>query len=111
MAPRDLLPPLLGQREETLKVFDTLSEADLERIDDGSGWSIRAILGHIASAELGEAFFIRTAAQGDLITMDAETRDGFNHDEVTKTAGWSLERCKGELLDARGTLAEVFEEL
>jgi len=111
MAPRDLLTPLLGQREETLKVFDSLSEADLERIDDGSGWSIRAILGHIATAELGEAFFIRTAARGDLIQMDAEARDGFNHDEVAKTAGWSLERCKSELLDARETLAEVFGEL
>ena len=111
MAPRDLLTPLLGQREETLKVFDSLSEADLERIDDGSGWSIRAILGHIATAELGEAFFIRTAARGDLIQMDAEARDGFNHDEVAKAAGWSLERCKSELLDARETLAEVFGEL
>jgi uncharacterized damage-inducible protein DinB len=111
MAPRDLLTPLLGQRDETLKVFDSLSEADLERIDDGSGWSVRAILGHIASAELGEAFFIRTAAHGDVIHMDAEARDGFNHDEVAKTAGWSLERCKAELLEARETLADVFEGL
>ncbi|MDQ6917874.1 MAG: DinB family protein, partial [Candidatus Dormibacteraeota bacterium] len=66
MAPRDLLTPLLGQREETLKVFSSLSEADLERIDDESGWSIRAILGHIASAELSEAFLIRTASGGEL---------------------------------------------
>ena len=111
MAPRDLLPPLLGQREETLNVFSSLSEADLERIDDESGWSIRAILGHIASAELGEAFFIRTASGGDLINMDPEARDGFNHDEVAKTAGWSLDRCRTELEDARATLVEVFGEL
>ena len=105
------MTPLLGQRAETLKVLDTLTDADLERLDDGSDWSIRAILGHIASAELGEAFFIRTAAQGDLITMDAETRDGFNQDEVAKTAGWSLERCRTELTEARETLVEVFGEL
>ncbi len=111
MAPRDLLTPLLGQREETLKVFDTLTEAHLERIDDGSGWSIRAILGHIASAELGEAFFIRTAAEGDTIHMDAETRDVFNQDEAAKTAGWSLERCRAELMEARTTLVEVFNQL
>jgi uncharacterized damage-inducible protein DinB len=111
MAPRDLLTPLLGQRDETLKVCDTLTDADLERVDDGSGWSIRAILGHIASAELGEAFFIRTAAQGDLIHMDADARDGFNHDEVAKTKDWSLERCRAELTDARMTLVEVFAEL
>jgi uncharacterized damage-inducible protein DinB len=111
MAPRDLLTPLLGQREETIKVLEMLTEADLERIDDSSGWSVRAILGHIASAELGEAFFIRTAAQGDIIPMDADARDGFNQDEVAKTAGWSLERCKAELLEARETLAEVFAQL
>jgi uncharacterized damage-inducible protein DinB len=111
MAPRDLLTPLLGQREETLKVFETLTEADLERVDDGSGWSIRAILGHIASAELGEAFFIRSAAQGETIPMDAEARDGFNQDEVAKTAGWSLDRCRSELTDARETLVEVFGAL
>jgi uncharacterized damage-inducible protein DinB len=111
MAPRDLLTPLLGQREETLKVFDSLSEADLERIDDGSGWSVRAILGHIASAELGEAFFIRKAARGDLIHIDQEARDGFNHDEVSKTSGWSLDRCRAELEEARATLVEVFGEL
>jgi hypothetical protein len=111
MAPKDLLTPLLGQREETFKVFDTLSEADLGRIDDGSGWSVRAILGHIASAELGEAFFIRSAAAGETVPMDAETRDGFNHDEVAKTAGWSLDRCRAELTDARTTLVEVFSKL
>jgi uncharacterized damage-inducible protein DinB len=111
MAPRDLLAPLFGQREETLKVLDSLSAADLERIDDGSGWSVRAILGHIASAELGEAFFIRSAAQGEVIHMDAEARDGFNHDEAAKTAGWTLERLRAELVEARDTLQGVFGEL
>lgn len=111
MAPRDLLTPLLGQREETLKVLDSLSEADLDRLDDSSDWSIRALLGHIASAELGEAFFIRTAAHGDLIHIDAGARDGFNADEREKTAGWSLARCREELGDARSTLVEVFGDL
>jgi len=111
MAPRDLLAPLQGQRQETLKVLASLSEADLERVDEESGWSVRAILGHLASAELGEAFFIRSAARGDVIHMDAETRDGFNHDSVAKTAGWSLDRLEGELVEARETLAEVFGEL
>jgi hypothetical protein len=111
MAPSDLLAPLLGQREETLRVLGTLNEADLGRVDDSSGWTVRAILGHIASAELGEAFFIRTAAAGEVIHMDAEARDGFNHDEVAKTSGWTLARCQAELAEARETLVEVFAEL
>lgn len=111
MAPRDLLAPLVGQREETLKVLESLSDADLDRVDEGTGWSVRAILGHIASAELGEAFFIRMAAAGELISMDAQARDSFNHDEAAKTSGWSLARLRAELDESRATLAEVFGEL
>jgi len=36
---------------------------------------------------------------------------GFNQDEAAKTAGWSLERCRAELTEARGTLVDVFGEL
>jgi uncharacterized damage-inducible protein DinB len=111
MTVRDLLAPLQGQREETLKVLDSLSEADLERVDESTGWTVRAIVGHIASAELGEAFFIRTAAAGELIQMDADARDSFNHGEVAKTSAWTLERLRRELDDARETLTEVFGEL
>ncbi len=111
MAPRDLLEPLDGQRQDTLKVLSSLSEADLDRVDEGTGWSIRAILGHVAAAERGEAFFIRRAARGEVIQMDLETRDGFNHESVEKTAGWDLERLRGELVEARETLTEVFGDL
>src|SRR5947209_7877919 len=111
MAPRDLLAALLGQREETLKVLDSLSEADLERVDEDTGWTVRSILGHLASAELGEAFFIRSAAAGEVIRMDLQARDSFNHDEVAKASGWTLERLRGELDEARSTLSDVFEEL
>jgi len=111
MAPRDLLTPLLGQREETLKVLDSLSEADLDRVHEETGWSVRNIIGHIASAEMGEAFFIRMAAEGELIHMDQGSRDTFNHDEVAKTGDWTLDRCRSELADARETLSEVFDSL
>ena len=111
MAPRDLLAPLSGQRQETLKVLEALSEGDLERIDEGSGWTVRAIFGHLASAEMGEAFFIRAAARGDVIHMDPEARDVFNADWVAKTAGWGRDRLRGELREAWETLDEVFGEL
>jgi hypothetical protein len=111
MAPGDLLAPLQGQREETMKIIDSLREADLDRIEEDTGWSVRSILGHLASAELGSAFFIRMAAQGELINMDPESRDRFNHDEVAKTAGWDLGRCRSELAESRETLNEVFGEL
>lgn len=109
MAPRDLVAPLLGQREETIALLSTLTESDLDRIDGGTGWSVREILGHIASAQLGSAFFIRMAAAGEVIHMDVGDRDGFNIGETAKTAGWSLARCRAELEDAAATLAEVFD--
>ena len=111
MAPRDLLEPLDGQRQETLKVLASLAEADLERVDEGTGWSIRSIFGHLAGAELGEAFFIRQAARGEVIQMDVATRDGFNHESVERSAGWTVARCRAELVEARETLREVFGEL
>ena len=111
MAARDLLEPLDGQRQETLKVLASLSEADLDRVDDSTGWSVRSILGHLAAAEMGEAFFIRRAARGEVIQMDVATRDGFNHESIEKTAGWTLERLRSELVEARESLTEVFGEL
>jgi len=111
MAPKDLLTPLLGQREETLKVLASLSEADLGRIHGESGLSVRNILSHLASAEMGSAFFIRMAAKGELIHMDLGSRDNFNQNEIAKGEGWTLDRCLSELADARETLGEVFSEL
>ena len=101
MAPKDLLTPLLGQREETLKVLASLSEADLGRIHGESGLSVRNILSHLASAEMGSAFFIRMAAKGELIHMDLGSRDNFNQNEIAKGEGWTLDRCLSELADAR----------
>jgi uncharacterized damage-inducible protein DinB len=110
LQPDELLAPLQGQREETLRVIDSLSEADLERRHE-SGRSVRDIFAHIASAELGEAFFIRRAAAGDLIPMSTEDRDRFNDDEMDKAAGWDLARIRSELDEARTTLLDVFREL
>jgi hypothetical protein len=108
--PADLLAPLVGQREETLRVLDGLSEADLDRRHE-SGRTVRDILAHIAAAELGEAFFIRRSASGEVIQMTPEDRDRFNDDEMGKAAGWDLDRLRVELADARDTLLEVFGEL
>jgi uncharacterized damage-inducible protein DinB len=111
MAPGDLLKPLEGQRDETLRLLSGLSEADLAREEPDTGWTVRQHLCHIASAELGEAFVIRMAAQGELVHMTREDRDEFNEAEVEKCADWPLDRLKSELEDARANLREVFVEL
>jgi uncharacterized damage-inducible protein DinB len=111
MAPGDLLKPLEGQRDETLRLLSGLSEADLGREEPETGWTVRQHLAHIASAELGEAFVIRMAAQGELMHMTREDRDEFNRAEVEKSVEWSTERLRSELEEARSHLREVFVDL
>ncbi|TME17970.1 MAG: DinB family protein [Chloroflexi bacterium] len=111
MAPRDLLTPLDGQREETLELVGGLTEADLEKVDEDSGWTVRHIIGHLAAAELGECFFIRSAAQDEVIHMSVEDRDLFNEDAASRAQKWDLARCRKELQEARESLVEVFGEL
>ena len=61
MAPGDLLRPLEGQRDETLRLLSGLSDEDLDREDPESGWTVRQHLAHIGISELGSAFVIRKA--------------------------------------------------
>jgi uncharacterized damage-inducible protein DinB len=111
MAPADLLSPLEGQREETLRVLDSLTDADLDRAVNGSGRNIRRVFAHVASAELGQAFLIRLAAEGEVVHLSAEDRDRFNEAQVEDSDGWDCRRLKDELRESRMTLRECFQLL
>src|ERR671931_2394753 len=111
MGPGDLLRPLEGQREETLRLLSGLSEADLEREDPETGWTVRQHLAHIATSELGSAFVIGRAAEGEIVHMTREERDEFNQAEVDKAQGWPVERLMREMEDARAELRKVFAAL
>ena len=108
MAPADLLRPLEGQREETLRILDGLAPADLQAVHRDSGWTVGQILAHLASAELGEAFLIRRAMDGEQVHMSTEERDAFNAAQVDGAAAMSPVELRDQLLQARGTLREVF---
>src|SRR5919198_4654544 len=104
MAPGDLLRPLEGQREETLRLLTGLTEADLDRTDPEDGWTVRQHLAHIAASELGEVFVIRRAADGEIVHMSKEERDERDQSEVGKAAEWSVQRLKQQLEEARDEL-------
>jgi hypothetical protein len=108
MAPADLLRPLEGQREETLRVLDQIEESDLGCVDRSSGWSVRQLFAHLASSELGEAFLIRRALDGELVHMSHEDRDRFNEAQVEGCEDWDVGRIRRELNEARLGLREVF---
>ncbi len=111
MAPPDLLRPLEGQRELTLRVVEGLGPGDLDRTDRQTGWTVRQLCGHLVSAELGEAFVIRRALEGELMHLSQEERDSFNEAQVEGAAEWDAARIKSELKEALDTLREVFMEM
>ncbi|MGH7775851.1 MAG: DinB family protein [Candidatus Dormibacterales bacterium] len=111
MAPVDLLRPLEGQREETLRLVEALREEDLDRVEDDSGWTVRRLLAHLAGAELGQAFMIRIASDGQVVHLSTGERDPFHIDDASRSAGWDLTRIRAELADSRQALREVFTVL
>ena len=111
MAPADLLKPLEGQREETLRILAGLEAAQLESVHRESGWTVKQILAHIARSELGESFFIRRAQEGDVIHMSEDDRDRFNEEGAADCEGWDRARVRSELEDARATLRATFSAL
>lgn len=108
MAPVDLLKPLEGQREVTMRVVDSLTDGDLDREDRESGWTVRQVLAHIAISQHGEAFVIRLAREGDVIHLSEEDRDRFNEAEVDRSIDWPLVRIRAELDEGQQALREVF---
>ena len=111
MAPPDLLRPLEGQREETLRIVRGLDESALDRLDDDSGWTVRQLLAHLVSAELAMTFTIRRALDGEVMHLSPADRDAFNEAQVEHSDGWDVARALSELEEARAGLREVFEAM
>jgi hypothetical protein len=111
MAPADLLRPLEGQREETLRVVDSLGEEDLGR-SRGSQPTVRQLLVHLAATERVCAELIARAAVGGWVAIDEEDRDAFNnHAGDHRSDGWTLAQVREELQAARELLRSTFDSL
>ena len=107
----DLLEPLERQRTATLELLDSLDDEQLGAINAATGWTVRQLLMHVARSELGEAFFVRQARDGQLIDMSLDSRDEFNADTVAASDGWSLAQLREEFDDARESLRDAFSGL
>jgi hypothetical protein len=106
-----LLAPVRAERGKTIELLDTLADQDLDRVHKPSGWTVAQLFAHIAASELGAAFFIRRAKDGDMIEMDLASRDQFNALEVEKAARMDAGQLLAELADSTTTLTEVFAGL
>jgi DinB superfamily len=109
MAPADLLQPLEGQREETMRVIDSLTSADLDTVVRGDGRTVHQILCHLIDREHGINFAIRRALAGEVVHLSQEEKDQISRSESDPSpADWDLARIRQELLDARESLRQTF---
>lgn len=109
MAPADLLQPLEGQREETLRVIARLTAGDLQLVVRGDGRTVHQILCHLVDREHGANFAIRLALAGEVVHLSQEERQQISRSETDPSpADWDLDRIRAELVDARESLRQTF---
>ena len=109
MAPADLLQPLEGQREQTLRVIESLSSADLDIVVRGDGRTVQQVLCHLVAREHGINFAIRRALEGTVLHLSQEDREEITRAEADPApADWDLPRIRSELADAREGLRQTF---
>jgi hypothetical protein len=109
MAPADLLKPLDGQREETLRVIDSLVAAQLPLVVRGDGRTIHQLLCHLVDREHGINFAIRRALEGEVVRLSQEDMEHISRSESDPApADWDLARIRRELVEARESLRQTF---
>jgi len=109
MAPADLLQPLDGQRDETLRVIDSLTPDDLDLVARDDGRTVHQLLCHLVDREHGITFAIRRAMAGEVVRLSQEDRDHFTRSESDPPpADWDLVRIRRELVEVRESLKQTF---
>jgi hypothetical protein len=109
MAPADLLLPLQGQREETLRVIESLASADLDIVVRGDGRTVHQVLCHLVDREHGINFAIRRALEGEVLRLSQEEKEQISRSEAEPApSDWDLPRIRSELVDARESLRQTF---
>ena len=109
MAPVDLLLPLQGQREETLRVIESLASADLDIVVRGDGRTVHQVLRHLVDREHGINFAIRRALEGEVLRLSQEDKEQISRSEADPApSDWDLPRIRSELVDARESLRQTF---
>ena len=112
MAPADLLRPLEGQREETLRVVELLSSGDLEIIVRGDGRTVQQLLCHLVDREHGINFAIRRAVEGEVLHLSQEDKEQINRWELDPDPrDWDAARIHSELVEARDGLRHTFQTM
>jgi len=109
MTPADLLQPLEGQREETLRVIESLSPTDLGTVVRGDGRTVQQLLCHLVDREHGINFALRRALAGEVLHLSqAEKARVIRWETDSDRRDWDLARIRAELVEAREALRQTF---
>lgn len=108
MDPAELLEPLEGQREETLRVVRSLAPTDLDVVVRGDGRTILQLLCHLVDREHGANFVISCALAGEVVRLSQEDREEIVRSELDPAPDWDLARIRTELADVRQSLRRTF---
>ena len=109
MAPAAVLQPLEGQREETLRLIESLTPVDLDIVVRGDGRTVHQLLCHLVDREHGINFAIRRALEGEVLHLSQEDKEQITRWEAGPSpADWDLARIRSELVDARESLRQTF---
>src|SRR5215510_14518387 len=96
MAPADLLQPLQGQREETLRVLDSLGTTDLDIVVRGDGRTVHQILCHLVDRE-------------HVVHLGPKEKLQISRSESDPSpVSWDLARIRAELVEVRDGLCQTF---
>lgn len=108
MAPADLLRPLEGQREETLRLLDSLSEDELAREVREADRTCRDLFAHLAASDHRAVTLFKLALNGDVVHMSDEDRERQAQEHEQAVVDWDLPRLRLELADSRRALRDLF---
>ncbi|HKF74823.1 MAG TPA: DinB family protein [Candidatus Dormibacteraeota bacterium] len=111
MDPAELLEPLEGQRDETLRVLQSLTPADLEVVVRGDGRTVLQLLCHLVDREHGANFVISSALAGDVVHLSQEDREEIARSESDPAPDWDLARIRAELAEVRESLRRTFRTM
>lgn len=101
--------PLEGQREQTLRVLDSITEEELEASVPANGRTVRQLLCHLIDRDHGMNFAIRRALDGEVVHLSAEEREQISRaDADPASPDWDLDRIRRELTESHDSLRNTF---
>ena len=102
---------LVAAQRDLLDVLDTVAGDDWRRPSPNEGWTVRDLLGHVASAEAGFVGALRRMAAGEGGVPADFDPNRWNAGQLRRRADRTIEELRLELDTAHRALLAVLDEI